>query len=71
MAKTPGYSGTPLATKLGLKEGHALLVWGAPMEFEAWLEPLPLEASVSRVAPRKTTALPSSSRMCSRLPSRG
>ena len=50
MAKTPGYSGTPLATKLGLKDGHALLAWGAPMEFQAWLEPLPPAASVSRVA---------------------
>lgn len=50
MAKTPGYSGTPLATKLGLKEGHSLLAWGAPEEFEAWLEPLPPAASVARVS---------------------
>lgn len=29
-----GYSGTPLATKLGIKGGHRVLVVGAPSSFE-------------------------------------
>jgi hypothetical protein len=30
---TPGYSGTPLAKKLGIKPGHRLLLVGAPEGF--------------------------------------
>jgi hypothetical protein len=41
MATTPGYSGTPLARKLGFKPGaHAHLI-GAPAELMDWLAPLP------------------------------
>lgn len=41
MATTAGYSGTPLARKLGFKAGtHAHLI-GTPPEFMAWLAPLP------------------------------
>ena len=36
-----GYSGTPLAKKLGIKEGSRLLLVGAPDEYLALLEPLP------------------------------
>ena len=36
-----GYSGTPLATKLGIKEGHKVHVVGAPGNYRALLEPLP------------------------------
>jgi hypothetical protein len=36
-----GYSGTPLAKKLGLKEGHAVGLIGAPDGFAGMLEPLP------------------------------
>lgn len=32
-ASVAGYSGTPLAKKLGIKEGHALAVLGAPAGF--------------------------------------
>jgi hypothetical protein len=40
-AKTPGYSGTPLAKKLGIKEATCLLLSGAPDGYEQLLEPLP------------------------------
>ena len=36
-----GYSGTPLAQKLGLKEGMAIHAVGAPAEWMDWLQPLP------------------------------
>jgi hypothetical protein len=36
-----GYSGTPLAKKLGIKAGSHLLLVGAPDEYLALLEPLP------------------------------
>jgi len=38
----PGYSGTPLARKLGFKPGTKVVVVGAvPTEYESWLAPLP------------------------------
>ena len=36
-----GYSGTPLAKKLGIKPGTRLLACHAPEEYRAWLSPLP------------------------------
>lgn len=36
-----GYSGTPLAKKLGIKAGSTVLVAGAPDSYRAALEPLP------------------------------
>jgi hypothetical protein len=36
-----GYSGTPLSKKLGLKEGHRVLLLGAPDGYERLLAPLP------------------------------
>jgi hypothetical protein len=36
-----GYSGTPLAKKLGIREGHALAFPGAPASFHNLVEPLP------------------------------
>jgi len=36
-----GYSGTPLAQKLGIKAGCRLLLVGAPNQYMALLEPLP------------------------------
>ena len=45
-----GYSGTPLSKKLGLKDGHTLLLLGAPKGFEKVLDP-PEEVDVhERVA---------------------
>jgi len=39
--QTPGYSGTPLARKLGIKEASRVWVLGAPDDYEHWLAPLP------------------------------
>jgi hypothetical protein len=36
-----GYSGTPLAKKLGLKEGTRLLVIDPPADYGQWLDELP------------------------------
>jgi hypothetical protein len=36
-----GYSGTPLARKLGIKEGHSVALLKAPDGFESTLEGLP------------------------------
>jgi hypothetical protein len=36
-----GYSGTPLAKKLGIKEGSRVYVAGAPTDYIRWLEPMP------------------------------
>ena len=36
-----GYSGTPLAKKLGIKEGHRIALVNAPQNFERELGPLP------------------------------
>ena len=33
-AVTAGYSGTPLAKKLGIKDGHAVALLGAPEGFD-------------------------------------
>ncbi len=38
---TPGYSGTPLAKKLGIKEGCTLSLVDAPEGLQEWLAPLP------------------------------
>ncbi len=48
MAKTAGYSGTPLFKKLGIREGTRVGLAGAPEGFEAALEPLPEKARVGR-----------------------
>lgn len=47
MASKAGYSGTPLAKKLGIKEGHRLVVVHAPPGFTASLEPLPTPLQLS------------------------
>ena len=36
-----GYSGTPLAKKLGLKDAHRVLLIDAPAGYADWLDPLP------------------------------
>jgi hypothetical protein len=36
-----GYSGTPLAKKLGIASGSRVLAIGAPEDYAAWLAPLP------------------------------
>ncbi len=43
-----GYSGTPLAAKLGIKPAGRVVLVGAPDGFESTLEPLPDGVKVSR-----------------------
>jgi hypothetical protein len=38
-----GYSGTPLAAKLGIKAGSRVLQLDAPPELHDWLQPLPAD----------------------------
>jgi len=45
-----GYSGTPLAQKLGVKPGATLLLVDAPDGFDALLAPMPDGVSVRRTA---------------------
>jgi hypothetical protein len=42
-----GYSGTPLAKKLGIKPGHHVALIDAPDDLESLLEGLPADAVVS------------------------
>lgn len=41
-----GYSGKPLAAKLGLKDGHTLWAIGAPADYAGWLGALPPGARI-------------------------
>ena len=41
-----GYSGTPLAKKLGIKSPVKLLTVNAPQEYKSWLGDLPEGASL-------------------------
>jgi hypothetical protein len=41
VSPTAGYSGTPLARKLGVKSGMTVLLAGEPDDFRALLAPLP------------------------------
>ena len=43
-----GYSGTPLAKKLGIKAGYRVRTIGAPDDYEALAHPLPEGVEVSR-----------------------
>lgn len=45
---TAGYSGTPLPSKLGLKEGFSVALVGAPRGFRETLAPLPPRISWRR-----------------------
>lgn len=42
-----GYSGTPLAKKLGIKPGHRIAHVNAPSDFEASLAPIPDDVTIS------------------------
>jgi hypothetical protein len=52
----PGYSGTPLARKLGLKPGLRVLLLGAPPEYAAWLGDLPAGVAFTARAARTVEA---------------
>jgi hypothetical protein len=43
-----GYSGTPLAARLGIKPGMAVAAVNAPREYAAWVAPLPGGARISK-----------------------
>ena len=45
-----GYSGTPLANKLGIKPGCKLLLVNAPGELPTWLAPLPEGVEITSVS---------------------
>jgi hypothetical protein len=47
-----GYSGTPLAQKLGIKPGHRVVLLNAPAAFMDTLDGLPADASISPALPR-------------------
>lgn len=47
---TAGYSGTPLAGKLGIKAGMRIAAVGAPREYRAWLAPLPASVKIVTAA---------------------
>lgn len=46
--KTAGYSGTPLLSKLGVKEGSRLALINPPPGFSKWLPTLPEGASITQ-----------------------
>ena len=55
MAVAPaGYSGKPLAAKLGIGPGMTVLAIGAPSDYAAWLAPLP---SGARLVARATAGI--------------
>jgi bifunctional DNA-binding transcriptional regulator/antitoxin component of YhaV-PrlF toxin-antitoxin module len=47
---TVGYSGTPLAKKLGIKEGSKVLLIEEPENYQALLQPLPASVSFAKQA---------------------
>jgi hypothetical protein len=49
-----GYSDTPLAKKLGIKEGITLLLVNAPAEYRGLLAPLPARVRFTRTANAST-----------------
>src|SRR4051812_7385380 len=46
MSIPAGYSGTPLARKLGIKEGSIVAVMNPPPDYLELLEPLPSEVTI-------------------------
>lgn len=46
MAKSAGYSGTPLARKLGISEGESVVALAAPANYPKLLAPLPHGARI-------------------------
>jgi len=45
-----GYSGTPLPKKLGIKEGHTVLLANAPADFATTLGKLPVDVTLTTTA---------------------
>lgn len=55
MATTAGYSGTPLAKKLGIKEGSRVLLLDPPDQLAALLAPLPPDVVFEKKPGTRTT----------------
>jgi len=47
-----GYSGTPLAKKLGIKSGSVVFAIAAPREYRSWLAPIPEDVSFVAKPPK-------------------
>ncbi|GAA2110042.1 DUF3052 family protein [Microlunatus panaciterrae] len=45
---TEGYSGTPLARKLGIKPGMRIVLLSTPRELESWVSSLPGDLPIGR-----------------------
>jgi hypothetical protein len=56
-ASAAGYSGTPLAKKLGIKSGGRVCTIAAPPEYVRWLAPLPPDATIGTKAPKAGCAI--------------
>jgi hypothetical protein len=57
MAGSSGYSGTPLAKKLGFAPGLSIAVLGAPPEYDDWVAPLPEGTRLTRRLPKVPVAV--------------
>jgi len=51
-----GYSGTPLAKKLGIKEGSRIYIWGLHEEYKKFFDAVPDQVRFEK-APAQTTDL--------------
>ena len=51
-----GYSGTPLAKKLGIKEGFLVVTVNEPPQYRSLLEPLPADVLITDAAQRDSGA---------------
>lgn len=49
-----GYSGTPLAKKLGIKDNSVVVSINAPKEYSSWLAPLPPAVEFKKTAGAST-----------------
>lgn len=48
-----GYSGTPLAKKLGISDGTLVTTMGAPTNYKALLDPIPADVRITTSAPER------------------
>jgi hypothetical protein len=54
---SPGYSGTPLARKLGIKDGMRFAALDAPKGYVSWLDGLPASATIVSSLPASPQAV--------------
>ena len=50
-----GYSGRPLAAKLGIEEGASVAVIGAPSSYPQLIAPLPMGAKIVKKVPKEAS----------------